>query len=113
MFLKEIKIAFPDVIINGSYRSRLPSNLNISILGVDSEILISKLKNAVISSGSACSSKDLELSPVLLGMGLKEDIIRSAMRIGIGRFNTEKDVILAVEEIVKAAKIVRNVNCNI
>ena len=91
----------------------MPSNLNISILGVDSEILISKLKNAVISSGSACSSKDLELSPVLLGMGLKEDIIRSAMRIGIGRFNTEKDVILAVEEIVKAAKLVRNVNCNI
>ena len=113
LFLKEIKIAFPDVIINGSYRSRLPSNLNISILGVDSEILISKLKNAVISSGSACSSKDLELSPVLSGMGLKEDIIRSAIRIGIGRFNTEKDVILAVEEIVKAAKLVRNVNCNI
>ena len=113
LFLKEIKRAFPDVIINGSYRSRLPSNLNISILGVDSEILISKLKNAVISSGSACSSKDLELSPVLSGMGLKEDIIRSAIRIGIGRFNTKKDIMLAVEEIVKTAKLIRNANCNI
>ena len=113
LFLKEIKRAFPDVIVNGSYRSRLPSNLNISILGVDSEILISKLKNAVISSGSACSSKDLELSPVLSGMGLKEDIIRSAMRIGIGRFNTKKDIMLAVEEIVKTAKLIRNANCNI
>ena len=113
LFLKEIKRAFPDVIVNGSYRSRLPSNLNISILGVDSEILISKLKNAVISSGSACSSKDLELSPVLSGMGLKEDIIRSAIRIGIGRFNTKKDIMLAVEEIVKTAKLIRNANCNI
>ena len=39
LFLKEIKRAFPDVIVNGSYRSRLPSNLNISILGVDQKYL--------------------------------------------------------------------------
>ena len=46
-------------------------------------------------------------------MGLKEDIIRSAIRIGIGRFNTKKDIMLAVEEIVKTAKLIRNANCNI
>lgn len=113
-FLKRIKQAFPDVIINGSYTKRLPANLNISIKGVDSEVLISKLTNTVISSGSACSSREIEPSSVLKGMGLEDVIIRSALRIGMGRFNTKKDAILASREIIKVAKKIRkNVISNI
>ena len=113
-FLKRIKQAFPDVIINGSYTKRLPANLNISIKGVDSEVLISKLTNTVISSGSACSSREIEPSSVLKGMGLEDVIIRSALRIGLGRFNTKKDAILASREIIKVAKKIRkNVISNI
>ena len=113
-FLKRIKEAFPDVIINGSYSKRLPANLNISIKGVDSEVLISKLTNTVISSGSACSSREIEPSSVLKGMGLEDVIIRSALRIGLGRFNTKKDAILASREIIKVAKKIRkNVISNI
>ena len=113
-FLKRIKQAFPDVIINGSYNKRLPANLNISIKGVDSEVLISKLTNTVISSGSACSSREIEPSSVLKGMGLEDVIIRSALRIGMGRFNTKKDAILASREIIKVAKKIRkNVISNI
>ena len=107
-FLSEIKKYFPRVIINGCLKSRLPASLNISILGVDSEILISKLKNTVISSGSACSSTDIELSPVLTGMGLKEDIAKSALRIGLGRFTTKSDIINAVNEITAVAKEIKN-----
>ena len=59
---------------------------------MDSEVLISKLTNTVISSGSACSSRELEPSSVLKGMGLKDNIIRTALRIGFGRFSTKKDV---------------------
>ena len=106
-FLKKIKLSFPDVIVNGSFDARLPANLNISINGVDAELLISKLTNTVISSGSACSSKDLEPSSVLLGMGLKDNIIRSALRIGLGRFTTKRDATIAVEEIIKVAKEIR------
>ena len=113
-FLKRIKQAFPDVIINGSFTKRLPANLNISIKGVDSEVLISKLTNTVISSGSACSSREIEPSSVLKGMGLEDVIIRSALRIGLGRFNTKKDAILASREIIKVAKKIRkNVISNI
>ena len=96
------------MIINGCLKSRLPASLNISILGVDSEILISKLKNTVISSGSACSSTDIELSAVLTGMGLKEDIAKSALRIGLGRFTTKSDIINAVNEITTVAKEIKN-----
>ncbi len=106
-FFSQIKEAFPDVILNGSYKQRLPANLNISIKHVDSEILISKLTNTVISSGSACSSRELEPSSVLLGMGLKDNIIRSAIRVGLGRFTTKKDTSNAAKEIIKVAMEIR------
>ena len=85
----------------------MPANLNISIIGVDSELLISKLTKTVVSSGSACSSKDIESSSVLSGMGLSDDIVNSALRIGIGRFNSKKEILLAVEEIIKVAQKIR------
>tara|TARA_B100001248_G_C27381620_1_gene457240 strand:+ start:789 stop:1931 length:1143 start_codon:yes stop_codon:yes gene_type:complete len=106
-FLEKIRLSFPSLVINGCLKARLPANLNISIIGVDSELLISKLKNTVVSSGSACSSKDIESSSVLSGMGLSDDIVNSALRIGIGRFNSKKDILLAVEEIIKVAQKIR------
>ena len=84
-FLQKIKESLSDVIVNGSFKLRLPANLNISILGVSSELLISKLNLTVISSGSACSSSDIEPSYVLTGMGLNESIVKSALRIGGSR----------------------------
>ena len=105
--LEKIRLSFPNIVINGCLQARLPANLNISIIGVDSELLISKLKNTVVSSGSACSSKDIESSSVLSGMGLSDDIVNSALRIGIGRFNSKKDILLAVEEIIKVAQKIR------
>ena len=68
-FLSILKASFPDVVLNGSYKKT--ANLNISIKNVDSEVLISKLTKTVISSGSACSSRELEPSSVLKGMGFK------------------------------------------
>ena len=106
-FLEKIRLSFPSLIINGCLEARLPANLNISIIGVDSELLISKLKKTVVSSGSACSSKDIESSSVLSGMGLSDDIVNSALRIGIGRFNSKKEILLAVEEIIKVAQKIR------
>ena len=73
-----------------------------------------KLRNTVISAGSACSSNDLEPSPVLSGMGLKDNIIRSALRIGFGRYTSKKDTTMAAKEIIKVANELRkNVNSNI
>ena len=57
-----------------------------SYQNVDSEVLISKLTKTVISSGSACSSRELEPSSVLKGMGLKDNIIKSALKLVLEDF---------------------------
>ena len=93
--------------MNGSLKFRLPANLNFSLKGVNAEILISKLKKTVISSGSACTSSDLDPSYVLTGMGLNENIVRSSMRIGMGRFTTKQEVRIAADEIIKVSEEIK------
>jgi cysteine desulfurase len=81
------------VIVNGSLQNRIPGNLNISFPGINGENLIAYLQEKVaLSSGSACSSLNMEPSHVLTALGINSQCIKSSIRIGIGRFNTEKDI---------------------
>ncbi|OHX40721.1 MULTISPECIES: cysteine desulfurase family protein [Cytobacillus] len=82
----------PEIIINGDLSNRLSGNLNISIPGLKNTDLIFLIRSKIaISTSSACSSGK-ESSHVLKALGLSEDIIKSSLRIGIGKFTTEKDI---------------------
>ncbi len=71
---------------------RLPGNLNVSFAGVDGEALLMNLPEIALSSGSACTSANPEPSHVLRGLGLDDDVVRSSVRFGLGRFNTAEEV---------------------
>ena len=58
-----------------------------------------------ISSGSACTSSSPKPSHVLQAIGLNKVMSNSAIRIGIGRFNTKKDIEIAAENIIRAVKL--------
>ncbi len=91
---------------NGHRINRLYNNLNITFPYVHADDLMMALKNDVaISSGSACSSADLDsakVSQVLKAIGLGDELARSTIRIGLGRFNTEEEIEYAGEKIVEA-----------
>jgi cysteine desulfurase len=93
--------------INGSMQHRLPGNLNISFLQVEGESLMSALKNIAVSSGSACHSESMEPSHVLKGIGLSDDDAGSAIRFGIGRFNTEAEIDYVAHSVVEAVRGLR------
>ena len=103
-----LKKNIKNIAINGDTNKRLPANLNISIPGINSEILIKNLKNTVISSGSACTSSSVEASYVLSGMGLPKKTIDSSIRIGIGRFNTKSDINYAIKDITETVEKLRS-----
>ena len=71
----------------------LPYILNFSVLGKKSEVMLNRLQQEgfFVSSGSACSKG--AKSKVLKGMGLKEEYIDSAIRVGFSKYNTENDVL--------------------
>ena len=98
--VKEIKNKIKNIGINGHLEKRLPANINFFIRGIKSIDLISKLNKTVISAGSACTSQSMEPSYVLKGMGLDKEIIDASIRVGIGRFNTKKDIDIAIKELI-------------
>ena len=108
--LKSIQDALPEVYMNGDLDQRIPGNLNISFAYVEGESLMMGIKNLCVSSGSACTSASLEPSYVLRALGVTEDLAHTSLRLGLGRFTTEEEVDLAVEEIVETVQKLRKLS---
>jgi cysteine desulfurase len=87
---------------------RLPGNANLTFRGVDGEALLLAMDHLAVSSGATCASSDPEPSHVLRGLGLDDDMARSSLRFGLGRFNTPEQVDFAVESVVTAVRRLRH-----
>jgi len=98
-FLNAIRARVPDMRLNGSAEKRIPGNLNLSFPGTDSEQLMAALGGVAVSSGSACTSAEVEPSYVLRALGVEDDLARASLRIGLGRQTTEDEVDRAVDQI--------------
>lgn len=108
-YVDEVTKRIPNIRINGAQNARLPGNSNISFEGVNGNDLLLELDNVGIcaSSGSACNSKDPAPSHVLSAIGLSEDLIKSALRVTLGEFNTKEEVDYLVENLEKCVKKLR------
>ena len=108
-YVEEVQKRIPNIRINGAVNARLPGNSNISFEGINGNDLLLELDNVGIcaSSGSACNSKDPAPSHVLSAIGLSEDLIRGALRVTFGKFNTLEEVEFLVENLEKCVKKLR------
>lgn len=99
--------------ISGHPRKKLPHNVCVRFPRVDGKAIINTVSETLaISAGSACTTRSVEPSHVLLATGLDEEDAHSAIRIGLGRFNTDDDVGFAVEKIVSAAESLSSMNAD-
>jgi len=89
------------IYLNGHPQKRLPGNLNISFEFVESESLLMGLKGIALSAGAACTSTSVEASYVLRAMGIEEELALTAIRFGLGRYNTEAEVDTVIDAVVK------------
>ena len=80
--------------LNGSREKRLPGNVNISFEFIEGESMLLLLDRHGIcaSTGSACSSKSLEPSHVLLAIGLPHEKAHGSLRLTLSHENTDEDV---------------------
>ncbi len=92
--------------INGNPETGVPHILNLSFIdsdgrGVDGEMLLLNLDidGICVSNGSACTSGAMEPSHVLTGIGLKDGIANSSIRVSFGKKNTEDDVIYFADKL--------------
>ena len=87
-------------VLNGHPKNRLTHNLNVYFPGIEGKSIINSVsKEIAISAGSACTTQLVEPSHVLLALGLDEDTTHYAIRIGMGRFNTSKEINFTVNKI--------------
>jgi cysteine desulfurase len=98
---------------NGANAPRLANTLNVSLLGIDSEMLLIALdlERVCTSSGSACMVGSVVASHVLLAMGLPMERARSAVRFSLGKWTTDDDIKAAgdaVRKIVDRLKTRKN-----
>jgi cysteine desulfurase len=93
----------PDGKQNGANAPRLANTLNVSLLGLDSEMLLIALdlEGVCASSGSACMVGSVVASHVLLAMGLPIESARSAVRFSLGRWTTADEIKAAGDAVRK------------
>jgi len=111
-FLSEILKNISDVSINGGMNNRLPNNLNISIKGVEGESLVLLLDHQGIacSTGSACSSADLNPSHVLMQIGTPLALAHCSVRFSLGRQTSKEDIDHTIATLTECVKKIRNMS---
>lgn len=96
-----LQAVIPDAILNGDAKRRLPGNLNVTIPGVDGEAAVLYLDNAGIlaSTGSACSTGNLDPSHVLVALGRTIEEANCSLRFTLGRHTTEADIQTVIQKL--------------
>jgi cysteine desulfurase len=98
--------------LNGHPKNRLANNANFSFDFVEGESLLMQLdmQGIACSTGSACSSFNLEPSHVLLATGLKPEQAHGSLRISLGRFTTNKDIEKIIKVLPKIVEKIRSMS---
>ncbi len=112
IFEKEMEKRIPQIKINGKGAKRLPGTSSISFRYLEGESILLGLdyKGIAVSSGSACSSDDLQASHVLLGMGIEVVDAHGTIRFSLGKFNTLEDIEYVIEETPKVIEKLRMIS---
>jgi cysteine desulfurase len=116
--IRELENRFEGFYINGSLTQRLPNNLNFAISGLEGEtirlLLLLDEKGIAVSAGSACSNNDTtkSASHVLQAMGKDPFEARGAIRVSLGRFNTDEDIDYFLEILEKTISQLKSIFSN-
>lgn len=102
-FEEQISARIPEIVINGKDVPRLPGTSSITFKYVEGEsILLSlSMKGIAVSSGSACSSDELQASHVLLAMGIPAEFAHGTIRFSLGKYNTKEEIDYTIEAVVE------------
>ena len=91
-----------DFILNGG-KNRLPGHLSLSFKNCEGETLMHRLdlKNICVATGSACNSRQMQISHVLQALSVPEDYINGTIRITFGKENSHEDAEIVGETLTK------------
>lgn len=100
--LTSLQIAGLDFIRNGS-SNRIPGNMSLSFRGSKGEMVLHRLDlmGISVSTGSACDSKNTQLSHVLKAIHIPSEYANGTIRISLGYENTEEEISYIAASLIK------------
>lgn len=93
--------------MNGHPEKRLISNLNLSLDGIKTELLLLELRDIAFSTVSACSSGSNQPSHVLKAIGLETELLKNSVRFGFGKFNTIEEIEYTASRFIECVRKIR------
>ena len=107
-----IEERIPGARFNGHPTERVKSTLSFAFPGLEAEAILLALatKEIYVSTGSACSEESEEVSHVLQAIGLRPEIARSAIRMSLGRSNSEADIEVVLKELPEIIAKLRSIS---
>ena len=111
-FEAEVLKRIPEVVINAKNTKRLPGTSSITFKYLEGESILLSLsyKGIAVSSGSACSSDDLQASHVLLAMGIAPEFAHGTIRFGLGKYNTKEEIDYTLDSLVEVIERLRSIS---
>jgi cysteine desulfurase len=105
-------LAIEDTILNGAREPRLPNNANISFKFIEGEgiLLLLDANGIAVSTGSACSSKSLKPSHVLIALGRSPEDAHGSVRMSLSKFTTSEDIEKVLEVLPRAVESLRKMS---
>ncbi len=96
--------------LNGHRTDRLPNNIHLSFEGIEGETLLVNLdqEGVCASTGSACTSGNIDPSHVLLAIGVSYELTHGSLRLTLGRMTTKEDVEYVVDKLVSVIQKMRS-----
>lgn len=109
--IKEI-LTIPDSFLTGHPTDRLPGNASFVFKYIEGEslLLLLDLAGICVSTGSACSSKSLEPSHVLLSLGIPHEIAHGSLRVTIGHDTTDEEIDYIIENVKRVVARLREMS---
>jgi len=110
--IKGILKTIPKTVLNGHPKKRLPNNVNVSILDIEGEsaVLYLDARGIAVSTGSACTSRNLEPSHVISALGRPFEYSHSSLRFTLGRKTNGKEIDYVLKILSEVAGILRKVS---
>ena len=100
LMIRTVFETIPGAQLNGHPEKRLPNNCHFSFAGIESEALLLRLdlEGISVSGGSACTSGSMEPSHVLAAIGLRDEMLKSGIRITLGRETTKEEILATAQK---------------
>ena len=110
--IQRVMERIPYTRLNGSKENRLPNNASFCFRFIEGESLLLSLDNIGVcaSSGSACTSKSLAPSHVLLAIGLSHETAHGSLRLTLSESNTKEEMDFVVESLSDIVKNIRRMS---